>query len=150
MAEESDRYWMDADVFIQSKNGPYGFDIAPGFWRRIELGAADGILRSIKLVYDELARGNDELVDWAKVMNTNGFFVSPDESVQLALRDVAAHVKANWEDPYVAEFFDGADPWIIAQAKADSGIVVTRESAKRPNARKVRIPDVTTVRLKVE
>jgi hypothetical protein len=37
---------------------------------------------------------------------------------------------------------NGADPWIIAHAIADGGTVVSQETDKRPNANRVRIPDV--------
>ena len=40
------------------------------------------------------------------------------------------------------EFSKGADPWVIAHALEDRGIVVTKESFTRPDAQKVRIPDV--------
>jgi hypothetical protein len=40
------------------------------------------------------------------------------------------------------EFSKGADPWLIAHALDDGGVVVTKESELRPEAQKVRIPDV--------
>ena len=26
-------FWIDSDSLIESKKGPYAFDIAPGFWK---------------------------------------------------------------------------------------------------------------------
>jgi len=40
------------------------------------------------------------------------------------------------------DFSKGADPWVIAHALEDHGIVVTKESDARPTAKKARIPDV--------
>jgi hypothetical protein len=39
-------------------------------------------------------------------------------------------------------FVKGADPWVIAHAMEDQGIVVTKESDSKSNAQKARIPDV--------
>jgi Domain of unknown function (DUF4411) len=36
----------------------------------------------------------------------------------------------------------GADPWLIAHANNTKGVVVSHESNRHPNAKKVRIPDV--------
>ena len=29
-------YWLDSNIFIEGKKGPYGFDIAPRFWVLID------------------------------------------------------------------------------------------------------------------
>jgi uncharacterized protein DUF4411 len=40
------------------------------------------------------------------------------------------------------KFSDGGDPWVIAHAKADGGVVVTQESTLHPLAKKPRVPDI--------
>ena len=54
-------YWLDANVFIQAKNGPYAFDIAPSFWNWLVSMADQGIFKSPTQVYGELANGTDDL-----------------------------------------------------------------------------------------
>ena len=39
-------------------------------------------------------------------------------------------------------FLDGADPWVIAQAKVDGSVVVTREVPAGTYSKKVKIPNV--------
>ena len=59
-------YWLDADAFIQSKdelNGPYTFKRVPEFWNYLSRLVDRGIVRSPKVVYDEIARGHDELAE---------------------------------------------------------------------------------------
>ena len=38
------RFCLDSNVFIQAKNGPYGFDIVPAFWEFLDKKAEEGII----------------------------------------------------------------------------------------------------------
>jgi len=135
-------FWLDTDSFITPKNGPYGFDIAPGFWSFLEQKANEGIIASSRLVYDELHDGaEDDLRAWADTRKDCGFFVEPDEQVQAACHRIADYVNANYPLHQAAEFLRGADPWVIAHANAHGGKVVTFEVAA-PNSQKPKIPDV--------
>ena len=58
------RYCLDANVLIQAKNGPYDFNIAPAFWTSLEKHFLNKSICMSKLVYDELAKGDDELSEW--------------------------------------------------------------------------------------
>ena len=51
-------YWLDADSLIQTKNGPYGFDIAPSFWSFIEQKMNEGTVSSCSMVFEELENGD--------------------------------------------------------------------------------------------
>lgn len=121
------RYCLDANVFIQAKNGPYGMDVVPAFWDWIDQKAKDGILFSPSLVYQELAAGNDELADWVKARKNTGFFVEPDMAAQLVMQQIADYVSLNYLTPQAQDFLSGADPWVVAQAKVTGAIVVTHE-----------------------
>lgn len=135
-------FWLDSNSFIEPNKGPYGFDIAPGFWTFLEEKANDGTIASSLLVYDELQSGvEDELHDWANQRKANGFFVEPDASVQTAFRQIADYVKNNYPDHQASQWLDGADPWIIAHAKVHGGKVVTFEK-RAPHSSKPKIPDV--------
>ena len=135
-------FWLDTDSFIAPRNGPYGFDIAPGFWSFLEQKANEGIIASSRLVYDELHDGaEDDLRAWADTRKDCGFFVETDEQVQAAYHRIADYVNANYPLHQAAKFLEDADPWIIAHANAHGGKVVTFE-VSAPNSQKPKIPDV--------
>jgi len=123
-------YWLDASVLIQAHQGPYNFDIAPGFWNALSQGAADGHLRSPDMVFQEIKPG-DELARWVKA-NKSPLFVNADQAVQTKFGPIAAHVQSSYAPPWVVKFLAGADPWVIAHAQADAGTVVTLENRLRP------------------
>lgn len=136
-------FWLDADSLIRPKNGPYGFDIAPGFWRFMEQKANEGIIASSFTVYKEFEDygAEDELLQWAEKQKDAGFFVEPDTIVQSVLRQIADYVNNTYPPHQASEFLDGADPWLIAHAKAYGGRVVTFETSA-PYAKTPKIPDV--------
>jgi hypothetical protein len=135
-------YWLDSDSLITTKNGPYGFDIAPSFWRFIETKMNEGIVLSSLIVFDELENGDkDDLFFWARQQKMMGHFVEPDAMVQTVFRQIAAYVNQNYPQFQAAEFLRGADAWVIAHAKAYGGRVVSFESSA-PNSSKPKIPDV--------
>jgi hypothetical protein len=136
------RYWVDADVYIQAKNGPYGFDFAKPFWKWIEQCNTDSIIHSPMTVYDELAAGDDELSEWAKDMRDNGLFVEADKSVQSVFKPVADFVTAKYKPSKYVKFLAGADPWIVAHAKESKGTVVTHEKRISPNCLWPKIPNL--------
>lgn len=136
-------FWLDTDSFIQPKDGPYGFDIAPGFWDFLKKKAREGIIASSSEVYKELKQGEDDLLHWARQQQDEiGFFTEPDPIVQTIYREIAAYVNKKYPQHQSEAFLTGADAWIIAHAKAYGGRVVTFEKAAAPNSRKAKIPDV--------
>lgn len=135
-------YWLDADSLIQTKNGPYGFDIAPSFWSFIEQKMNEGIISSSIVVYGELENGDeDDLLVWARQQKGNGHFIEPDVVVQAIFREIAIYVNQNYPQFQASAFLAGADPWIIAHAKVYGGRVVTFE-VTAPNSKKPKIPDI--------
>ncbi len=136
-------FWLDADSLIRAKNGPYAFDIAPGFWTFLEQKAAEGIIASSVTVYKEFEDygAEDDLLQWAKQQKDAGFFIAPDSFVQTVFRQIADYVNNTYPQYQASEFLDGADPWIIAHAKVYGGRVVTFETAA-PSTKKPKIPDV--------
>lgn len=135
-------FWLDTDSLIRAKNGPYGFDIAPGFWTFLEQKASEGIIASSVTVYGELEDGaEDDLLQWAKQQKDVGFFVDADLLVQTAFRQIADYVNNTYPQYQASEFLNGADPWIIAHAKAYGGKIVTFEKGA-PNSKKPKIPDI--------
>ncbi|CUQ65937.1 PIN domain protein [Candidatus Nitrospira inopinata] len=137
-------YVLDANVFIQAARRYYSFDVVPGFWDSLEQQAANGHLRSIDRVKQELGRGKDKLAAWAK-SNFNDAFVSTDkDDVIRAYGEVMAWVRAQsqFSDAAKADFASGADGWLVAYAKAKGCVVVTEEVWNPSIKRKVPIPNV--------
>jgi len=57
----SDRYVLDANVFIEAKNKYYGFDICPGFWTSlVELNGSNRVF-SIDRIRRELIQQDDQI-----------------------------------------------------------------------------------------
>lgn len=140
-------FWLDTDTFVTPSRGPYRFGLVPAFWDYLKSKAEEQVIGSPEIVLlKELSASNpkeaDELEEWAK--NQHGIlFLSPDAAIQQAFSQVAEATKADqrYAPHQVAKFLDGADPWVIAYAKAKGGRIVTFEKAE-PYSQKPKIPDV--------
>lgn len=135
-------YCLDANVLIEAKNGPYGFDIVPGFWEWLDRMASQNEICSVRAVYDEIVAGDDVLTSWAKQMRNSGFFIEPNAEVQAELQNIANHVFNNYEPQHAQPFLNSADPWVIAQAKVFQAFVDTREALAGPGTKRVKIPNI--------
>lgn len=136
------RYHLDANVFIQAKNGPYSMDIVPSFWRLLDKQAEAGVVCSSITVYAELATGNDELADWVKERKGTGLFREPSADVQRFFNQIATYVQARYAEHQAQEFLAGADAWVIAHAKAENALVVTHENLVNEYSKKPKIPNI--------
>jgi len=134
------RFFLDSNVLIEAKNGPYGFDIAPGFWDWVDSMFETGTIYSSIFVYEELADGKDELSEWIK--SRKSYFIEPDENVQSSFSEIADHVQNSYHAEHSAKFMNGADPWVIAHCLATKDILVTHEKKVGPGSKKVKIPNV--------
>ena len=144
------RYWLDADVFIQAKNGLYSFDIARPFWSFLDEEVEKGSLCSSTMIYAELLERedkNDKLTVWAKNRRTSGMFIEPKaKEVQEVYGQIADHCVQKYakRPAKISEFLRGGDGWIIAQAKCDRGVVVSHESRVDQSSLTPKIPNVCT------
>jgi Domain of unknown function (DUF4411) len=134
-------YWLDANVFIQAKNGPYAFNMVPQFWSFLSENFENGTFACPKTVYDELIDGGDELSEWCKCRREKGFCHRPTEEVQACLGLISGHVMENYASHQATEFLWGADAWLIAHAMVGDGVVVTHEVAATHKSR-VKIPTI--------
>jgi Domain of unknown function (DUF4411) len=137
-------YWLDANVFIQAKNGPYRFTLVPQFWAFLSQQIDSGVIRSPKIVFDELIDGKDDLATWIKPRKQNGLCHHASQTVQECYSAVANHVALNFKPHQAAEFLFGADGWLIAHAMDGDGVVVTQESDRSHKA-KIKIPTMCKV-----
>ncbi len=133
---------LDSNIFIEAKNRYYPFDIFPAFWDWIDAETNNGNLCSSRFVYQELARGRDELAEWVKDRQGPDMFPGPSPDAQERFGEISDFVMANYATAKAEHFLDGADPWIIAQAMDLDACVVTRESLLAANAHKVSIPNI--------
>src|SRR5208337_343097 len=104
-------HWIDANVLITAKNGPFRFSINPGFWSFIDEQVKAGRIRSPEMVYEEILKyedSKDELTKWVKNRHNGGLFVKPDISVQKMMTEVSDHVVSNYEQHHAAEFLSVA------------------------------------------
>ena len=136
-------FWLDSNVFIEGKKGPYGFDIAPRFWTLIDELIEEGQIACPIKVYEELLEGQDEVANWAKERRYSGLFVDPSAAVQEDFIKIMGYVTQRYPNNYARRrFLDRADPWVIAHAVAQGGAVVTLESRVGSNSLQVKIPNV--------
>jgi Domain of unknown function (DUF4411) len=134
-------YWIDAVVLIQSSNTFHPFDRVPKFWSFISQQLDAGVIKAPKIVWQEVADGNDWLAQWVQQRREKGLCVAASKSVQAYLGPISAHVVGKYKPHQANEFLKGGDPWVIAHAMDSEGIVVTQESPRSIKA-KVKIPTV--------
>jgi hypothetical protein len=136
-------YWIDANVLITAKDGPFRFSINPAFWAALDSQVNAKRIRAPQMVYEEIVKAGheDELAKWVRVRRTSGMFVKASKEVQVKFQTIADHVVQHYEGYHVAEFLSVADPWLIAHAMEGHGTVVTFEN-RQPGARRVKIPNV--------
>jgi Domain of unknown function (DUF4411) len=138
-------YWLDTNVFIQAKNGPYKFKVFGVFWAFLHEQIDAGTIHCPKMVYQEIVNNEeplDDLATWIKARRQSGLFVDANADVQKAMNAVADYVMDKYEQQHAGHFLSGADPWLIAHAIHSKGVVVTHESVRHPQAKTARIPDV--------
>jgi hypothetical protein len=132
--------WLDTNVLIEAYQGPYSFDIAPGFWKAIERAAKDNKVRSPIRVQGELV-GDDDLVKWAKGPGSH-LFTQSGQPEQKAVATISTYVLNTYPKFKADKFLAGADPWVIAHALVNQGTCVTQEVLVASNSQAVKIPNV--------
>lgn len=133
--------WLDADVFIQAKNGPYKFKRIPQFWEFLSEQFELGTIRCPKIVYDEISEGTDDLARWFVERVENGACIPAGESVQDHYRRISDYVYQKYTPHQAGAFLKGGDGWVIAHALDSRGMVVTQES-DRSKKSKVKVPTI--------
>ena len=124
-------YSFDTSAILNGRRDQLPPSVFSTLWQRIEAMIADGSIRAVDVVRDELGRRDDEAHSWARAQD--GLFVPLDQDVQLAAKQILlAH-------PAMVD--TGADPFVIGLALARTGTVVTDESYSG-NLDRPRVPDV--------
>lgn len=129
-------YSFDTSSFINGRRDLLPPEVFPAVWVDIEGAIASGMIRSIDIVKDELAKKDDDVKRWTAAQP--GLFVQLDERTQAAASAVlAAHARLMG----AGRGRNAADPFVIAFALARGGTVVTEETRSGTIANP-RIPDV--------
>lgn len=146
-------FLLDSDTLIQAKNEYYGFDLCPGFWDWLDRKSSEGVVASVQPVLKELSEGNDQLKSWAEAKGDAFFKVMDQPAVDKAQEIVSWVMAQNFRPDAKQRFLLGADPLLVAYAKAHGNTVATHEVHKEGERRNVKIPavcaafDVPCVRL---
>ncbi len=129
-------YCADTNVFIEAWVRMYPIDVIPTLWRNFERLILENRLIAPYEVKRELEKKTDPLLEWLK--EQKGLFQPDDEDVQEILREVMGRFPLLVESK---KNRSGADPWVIALAKARKATVLTQEQVSTKEG-KPRIPNV--------
>jgi len=144
---EETKYIIDTSSFVQSKRTYYAFDIAPSYWDFLSKLAKNKIIISIDKVFDEIARGKDNLYDWVQDELDTVFFANTDIPEILAIyKEIiiwgssSTQFKSNAKSEFAK--YENADPWLVASAVKQSITIVSQEVFDPNIQRSVPIPNV--------
>ena len=137
-------YVLDANVFIEAARRYYAFDLAPRFWESLLHHAANGRVRSIDRVQQELERGKDELAKWVEDNFSRAVGSTDETGVIQSFSEIMTWVQAQsqFSEAARADFANGADGWLVAYARVKDCVIVTQEVPAPDARRKVPIPNV--------
>jgi len=130
-------YSFDSDSFIAPWRGFYRPEFIPDFWDSLDGLIREGRLKVAEPVYEEILQGGDELSEWFEARK-QAILYPWDITVQQAVREIQQ------KHPNIVKSTgkSGADPWVVAVAKAMGGCVVTFEKKSGADARHIKIPNV--------
>lgn len=136
-------YILDTNIFIDSKNRYYSFEICPGFWDAIEVNKK---ITTIEMVVDEIKRYEDNLARWFQDSSFKNKIIKIDEEIQRNFSEIAEYVNnLDKKDSEKNKFLSGADPWLIATCKTYGYFLVTSEVAVGIDSKKIKIPNICEV-----
>lgn len=140
----SNRFLLDANVFIEAYRRYYAFPICSGFWLALTRERERSRVFSIDRVSAELIDRNDDLARWTRAVPNTFFKRTADRQVVSVFADVMSWVRGErqFKPEATAEFAEDADGWLIAYAKVNGLILVTHEVIAPDAQAKVPIPNV--------
>ena len=125
------------------QTGAFPFNKSATFWAFLSHQIDEHVVRSSKMVYDEVTKGNDELAEWFKARKDRGLAINASDEVVECMTKISDFVMRAYKDRRSRRFLEGADAWVLAHAMAmgKDGVVVSHESLRHQNAI-VKIPAV--------
>lgn len=135
------KFIIDSNIFIQThKDLPC--DIWCSFWNNFETLLGSGDVVSIAKVYDEISRGNDDLLSWVNQHTSKDIFIEIDNDVMMCYAELIKWANSqNFTQTACDTFADVADSYLIATAKAKGLVVVTLEKSNPDSKKRIKIPD---------
>jgi len=147
-------YLIDTNSLITPFKRYYPFDLAPAFWKSMEIKIIDGSIVLLDKVYDEVTTGDDELTEWLSGIEDINVISHKDSEIVMKCGEILTYIQscgfymqkalAEWSDAKVA------DAWIVACASVQNHTVVTFEEPNKglnigsPCSR-VKIPEICSV-----
>ncbi|MXX21177.1 MAG: DUF4411 family protein [Cenarchaeum sp. SB0661_bin_35] len=138
-------YWLDSNVFIEGEKwgGPYWLYPVPRFWISLNHMSDVGLLACPSMIYAELQDSRDGQPSWARERKKAGMFMDPDVTVQQEFQNICAYmIECYADNQYRRRFLDRAEPWVIAHALGQGGMVVTHKPREPKTVSRVKIQDV--------
>lgn len=112
---------FDTSAYMNGRRDHYPPGTFPSVWSLIADAMADGRIVPPREVLRELTKKDDDLAAWAKGLS--GLFQDPGEDVQRTAGEIYGMFPG-------AGRRDGADPFVVAEAKVRGFTVVTYEGRR--------------------
>ena len=133
------KYCVDTSAFIHAWRRSYPIENFPKFWEFIDNLISNKRLLASKEVYAELAKRDDELLEWAKSRMDMFVDIEGDE-IQKVVSDILGNYPRLVD---TRKNRSAADPFVIALASMyDPPLVVVSQEGASNNIEKPNIPDV--------
>lgn len=129
------KYSLDTSAILDGWNRNYPPDVFPTVWRRIEYLAARGDLVATEEVLKELEKQDDDVHKWLKARSR--MVIPIDAEIQAEVKRILAAY------PRLVNSRQNrhqADPFVIALARIQNGVVVSAED--RRSMINPKMPDV--------
>lgn len=120
-------YCIDASALINLRR--YRRDVFPTVWEKMERKVQNGLLISHAEVLREIDAGKDEILKWCR--KNRRMFKGVDDCQRKQFEIIESRYEENYWNMSVNKPGPWADPWIIALAICENGVIVTDESNKR-------------------
>lgn len=134
-------YCIDANILIQAWQKYYAPEICPSYWEVLNDLGKRGVIFIPELVYEEIAKGEDNLFEWLKKSDIQ--IKKIDGEVTNRLREIYASSPSHKYLVSSNGIHSKADPWVIAHAMKENAIVVTKETKDYfKKQTKIKIPHV--------
>ncbi len=138
MNTKANKYCLDANVLIQAWQKYYNPKFCPDYWQILNELGEQGKIFIPELVYEEIIRTEDELSAWLKKSKISINRIS--EPITKLIREILEEYPLLVDNTRARSL---ADPWVIAHAKHEESIVVTKEEKVTAlNSNKIKIPNV--------
>lgn len=122
-------YIIDTNILVEANRVHFPLNTAPDFWNWLVMLGQQGKICFPELVYKEIGRGNDDLIDWLEI-HKKIFFRESVEAYVAMPHVMQAYIDIFGKTSAIPEtLLDtlGADPYIVAHAIVHSGIAVSNE-----------------------